>query len=168
MRRPSHRITDGLVSDATLTPVPTSPWGPIQVVSDDLLFVTALRIDAEGAIDDSSTTADALALLLDTASHAETLADAFDARLSLGDLYGADAVCKRMAAEDDAAADASRERLDRALAESRSVLQRRLYDLAERLEQAFVIGEISEAYRAEFDRPGRRRIAPSRGSRRGT
>ena len=124
--------------------------GPIQVVSDDLLFVTALRIDEAGAIDDSLTTADALALLIDTGSHAETLADAFDARLSLGDLYGAHAVCKRMAAEDDDAADASRERLDRVLAESRSSLQRRLYDLAERLEQAFVIGEVSEAERAEL------------------
>ena len=71
-------------------------------------------------------------------------------RLSLGDLYGAHAVCKRMAAEDDDAADASRERLDRVLAESRSSLQRRLYDLAERLEQAFVIGEVSEAEHAEL------------------
>ena len=124
--------------------------GPIQALSDDLLFVTSLRIDAEGAIDNSPSTADTLALLVDTASHAETLADAFDARLSLGDLYGADAVCKRMAAEDDADADASRELLDRELATSRSNLQRRLYDLAERLEQAFVIGEISEADRAEL------------------
>ena len=124
--------------------------GPIQAVSDDLLFVTALRIDEAGAIDDSLTTADALALLIDTGSHAETLADAFDARLSLGDLYGAHAVCKRMLAEDDTTADASRKRLDCALAESRSSLQRRLYDLAEQLEQTFVIGEVCEADRAEL------------------
>ena len=124
--------------------------GPIQAVSDDLLFVTALRIDEAGAIDDSLATADALALLIDTGSHAETLAEAFDARLSLGDLYGAHAVCKRMAAEGDSAADAYGERLDRVLAESRSNLQHSLYDLSERLEQTFVIGEVSETDRAEL------------------
>ncbi len=124
--------------------------GPIQALSDDLLFVTALRIDREGAIDDSLAPTDALALLIDAGSHADTLANAFDARLDLGDLSGAHAVCERMVAEDDAAADASRERLDHALAQSRASLQRRLYELTEQLEQASVIGEVSEDERTEL------------------
>ncbi len=129
---------------------PEIALGPIQALSDDLLFVAALRIDTEGAIDDSLAPADALALLIDADSHTDTLANAFEARLGLGDLYGAHAVCERMAAEDDAAADAYRERLNHALAESRGSLQRRLYELTEQLEQASVIGEVSEDERVEL------------------
>ena len=123
---------------------------PTQALSDDLLFVTEVVIDEEGGIDATLGPEDALALLVDTKRHAKTLAEAFDARLSSSDLYGAHVVCNRMAAQDEDSADASRERLNVALAESRSNHQSRLYDLAEKLEQAFVIGEISEAEREEL------------------
>ena len=122
---------------------------PEQVLSDDLLLVTGLRIIEKGAIDESLTPNEALALLINTKSHAQTLAEAFDTRLDKGDLYGAHAVCERMAAEDDAAEDASRDRLDDAIAESRVTLHSRLYELAEQLEQAFVIGEVLEDERAD-------------------
>ena len=124
--------------------------GPTQALSDDLLYVTNLTIVEEGQIDDSMAPADALAFMIDTKSHAETLTEAFDARLGQGDLLGAHAVCARMAVEDDDDTDSSRDQLNRALAESRSVFQRQLYNLAERLEQAFIIGEVSEPQRAEL------------------
>ena len=121
-----------------------------QVLSDDLLFVTEVVVDEEGRIDATLRPEDALALLVDNERHAKTLAEAFEARLGLNDLYGAHVVCNRMAAKDEDSADACRERLDVALAESRSNHQNRLYDLAEKLEQAFVIGEISETQREEL------------------
>ena len=124
--------------------------GPIQALSDDLLFVTAARIKEEGTIDDSLVPADALALLIDTDSHASTLGEAFNVRLDSGDLYGAHATCERMAVEDDAGTDNARQRLDDALAESRTTFQHQLYKLTEQFEQAFVIGEASEDERAEL------------------
>ena len=124
--------------------------GPIQALSDDLLFVTAARINEKGTIADSLAPADALALLIDTDSHASTLAEAFNARLESGDLYGAHATCERMAVEDDASTDNARERLNDALAKSRTNFQRDLYKLTEQLEQSFVIGEATEDERAEL------------------
>ena len=129
---------------------PEIELGPNDALGGDLLRVTQLRINLKGAIDDSLAPTDALALLIDNENHAETHSDAFDKRLDRGDLVGADGVCRRMEAEDDDAADASRERLDRALAEIRATVPRRLYELTERLEQAFVIGEITEGDRAEL------------------
>ena len=124
--------------------------GAVQALSDDLLCVTTLRIDANGTIEDPQTPADVLDLLIDADTHAATLAEAFDRRLELGDLYGADAVCKRMSAEDDPVADRSQERLRQAVVTRRASLQRQLYDLTEHLEHAYVLGEASEHERAEL------------------
>ena len=122
----------------------------IQALSDDLLFVTGLRVTEDGTIDDSLATDDALALLIDADTHAATFGEAFNARLDSGDLYGANAVCDRMAAEDDEATDDARRHLDDVLAKSRTTLQRQLYKLTEQIEQAFVIGEMLEDQRAEL------------------
>ena len=122
----------------------------VQALSDDLLCVTTLRIDSNGTIEDPQAPADVLALLIDADAHAATLAEAFDRRLELGDLYGADAVCKRMSAEDDPVADRSQERLRQAIVARRASLQRKLYDLTERLGHAYVLGEASEPERAEL------------------
>ena len=124
--------------------------GAVQALSDDLLCVTTLRIHSNGTIEDPQTPADVLDLLIDADTHAATLAEAFDRRLELGDLYGADAVCKRMSAEDDPVADRSQERLRQAVVTRRASLQRQLYDLTERLEHAYVLGEASEHERAEL------------------
>ena len=124
--------------------------GAAQALSDDLLRVTRLRIDADGNIEEPQAPADILALLVDRKAHAPTFADAFDKRLDLGDLYGADAVCARMLADDDPLADQSRERLHHAIVASRASLQRQLYDLTERLEHAYVLGEAPEHVRAEL------------------
>ena len=124
--------------------------GAAQAISDDLLRVTSLHIDADGNIEEPQAPADILALLVDGGAHAPTFADAFDKRLDFGDLYGADAVCTRMLAEDDPLADDSRERLHQAIVASRASLQRQLYDLTERLEHAYALGEATEPDRAEL------------------
>ena len=122
----------------------------VQALSDDLLRVTTLRIDTEGMIEDPEAPGDALALLIDADAHAATLAEAFNERLERGDLYGADAVCTRMSAADEPGADRSQERLNEAIATHRAALQRQLYALADSLEHAFVLGEMSETDRAEL------------------
>ena len=129
---------------------PEIVMGPNEALADDLLWVTQLRIDALGAIHDAVAPEDALTQLIDIQSHADTLSAAFDERLARGDLVGASAVCKRMNAEDDDALDACMEHLNRNLADSRITIPRRLYDLAERLEQAFLYGEIAEPQRADL------------------
>ena len=125
--------------------------GPVQTLSDDLLFVSSLRFHDDGTIDDSVPPKDAVAFLINTDVHAKTLSEAFGARIEHGDLYGAHAVCNRMAVEADPAEDACRDRLNRAVAENRRILARKLYDLTECLEQAFIIGEVSDNERADLN-----------------
>ena len=127
------------------------PVGPVQALSDDLLLVSDLRIDANGDVDESTPGEAALALMLDADTHAKTLTVAFNARLDQGDLHGAYAVCARMAAEADPAEDVSRERLDGVLAEERHRLRRQLDQFVQMLEQAFIIGEISDDRRADLN-----------------
>ena len=122
----------------------------VQALSDDLLFVPGVRVDKQGTISESIPPAKSLALLIDADAHAKTLMAAFDLRLQQDDLLGAHAVCTRMAAEDDPAEDACRDRLNRALAESRDLLQHRLYDVTDKLEQAFINGQVSEDQRADL------------------
>ena len=55
-----------------------------------------------------------------------------------------------MLADDGPLADQSRERLHPAIVASRASLQRQLYDLTERLEHAYVLGEATEPDRAEL------------------
>ena len=93
---------------------------------------------------------DALALLIDFDCHAETFADAFDARLSRDDLNGAHVVLKRMEASDEERADICRESMDRTLAAHRSELRRRLLELAEQTGQASSSGYFAEDRRAEI------------------
>ena len=125
--------------------------GRVQALSDDLLFVAGLRLDADGNVDESTPRDVALGLVLDTDSHAETLAVAFDARMAQGDLHGADAICVRMAAEADPAEDGCSERLGYALREERNRTRRELDQLAQMLEQAFIVGEIPDDRRADLN-----------------
>ena len=75
--------------------------GPVQALSDDLLMIPGLRVDDQGNLDNSIPAGEAIALMIDTEAHTKTLSAAFDSRLEQGDLRGADAVCVRMAVEDD-------------------------------------------------------------------
>lgn len=124
--------------------------GPVQALSDDLLFVPGLRVDSRGTIPESIPPARSRALMVDADAHAKTLMAAFDLRLQQNDLLGAHAVLTRMAAEDDPAEDACQDRLNRAVAESRGLLQLRLYDVTDKLEQAFINGQVSEDQRADL------------------
>ena len=124
--------------------------GSVQALSDDLLFVPGLRVDSRGTIPESIPPVRSLALLIDADAHAKTLMAAFDLRLQQNDLLGAHAVCTRMAAEDDPAEDACQDRLNRAVAESRGLLQLRLYDVTDKLEQAFINGQVPEDQRADL------------------
>ena len=124
--------------------------GPVQTLSDDLLFVPGLRVDSRGTIPESTPPVRSLALMIDSDVHAKTLRAAFDLRLEQDDLLGAHAVCTRMASEDDPAEDACRDRLSRAVAQSRGDLQHRLYDVTDKLEQAFINGQVSEDQRADL------------------
>ena len=124
--------------------------GPIQALADDLLFVPGLHVDSQGDIPESISPADALARLIDADAHAKTLEGAFDLRLGQNDLLGAQAVCIRMSSEDDPAEDTCLDRLRRAIAQAREDLQRRLYEVTDKLEQAFINGQISEDLRADL------------------
>ena len=127
-----------------------APVGPIQVLSDDLLFVPQLRIDENGNVDESTPREAALALLLDNDAHVKTLSEAFRARLDRDDLGGAHAVCERMAAEADPEEDACRRRLERKFVEERQRLRRQLDDSVQKLVEAFNIGEISDGELADL------------------
>ena len=124
--------------------------GPIQALSDDLLMVPGLRIDDQGNLDESIETGVAIALMTNAEAHSKTLSAAFDIRLDQGELHGADAICVRMAIENDPAEDECRERLEHALRSYRRKLQGRLSQLTEKLEQAFIIGEVSDDERADL------------------
>jgi len=124
--------------------------GPVQALSGDLLFVPGLRVDSRGIIHESIPPVESLALMIDTDAHAETLRGAFGLRLGQNDLLGAHAVCTRMAAADDPAEDACRDRLNRAVAQSRGDLQNRLYGVTDKLEQAFINGQVPEDERADL------------------
>ena len=124
--------------------------GSVQALSDDLLFVPGVRVDNQGTISESIPPAKSLALLIETDGHATTLMAAFDLRIQQNDLLGAHAVCIRMAAEDDPAEDSCQGRLNRAVAESRGRLKLRLYDVTNKLEQAFINGQVSEDQRADL------------------
>ena len=135
---------------------PPDPETVRQALRDDLLFVTAIPVNEAGDIDSSLAPGDVLALLTDLAARAVDLPDAFEKRLGQGDLQGADAVCKRMEADDYAAAEYAaledaRLRLRRAVVERRASLERRVFELAGWLEQAFFAGMVDEDERAELN-----------------
>ena len=123
---------------------------PIRALSDDLLLVPGVTIDEQGMIDESIEPDQALSLLIDPEEHATTFAEAFDIRLAKDDLYGAGEVCDRMAEEDDAAEADCRDRLQVAMAASRRTSRQKLDDLNEKLEQAFIVGEVSDEERADL------------------
>ena len=129
---------------------PLGPETVRQALRDDLLFVTAIPVDEAGHIDSSLASADALALLTDTAAHAVDLRDAFERRLGQGDLQGAHAVCERMETEDHAAAEDARVRMRHAVGERRASLEGRVFELVGWLEQAFIARKLEEDERAEM------------------
>ena len=114
------------------------------LLTRDLLYVPELDIRPDGGIDGETPPADAMALLLDSNLHMNSLAEAFNARLGRGDLAGAQTICEQMAREDDPDEDECKSKLSRKIAAKRRELDRELDDLNEKLEQAYPMGEVSE------------------------
>ena len=115
-----------------------------RLLTHDLLYVSGLDIGPDGGIDGATPPADAIALLLETSSHKNFLAEAFNARLARGDIAGAQAICEQMAREDDPHEDECQNQLARKIAAKRRELDRELDDLSEKLEHACPMGDVSE------------------------
>lgn len=114
------------------------------VLSEDLVYVTAVDIGPDGGIANGTATRDILDLLVDTDAHAATLDQAFDVRLRRGDLAGAQAALEMMARGENPREEACRDELDRILADRCPILERELVTLGQKLEQANIGGEFSE------------------------
>ena len=123
---------------------------PARALSDDLLLVPGVMVDERGMINEPIEQEDALSLLIDPDVHATSFAKAFDVRLGKNDLYGASEICDRMADEDDPSEADCRDRLQDAIATSRRLSRQKLDDLNEKLEQAFIVGEVSDDERADL------------------
>ena len=123
----------------------------MEVLCGDLLHVPALRLDKHGHIEASVLPKDALALLVDLEEHVDSLTAAFDGRIVNDDLHGARAVCVRMFREGDPNVANCEQRLNEEIAARSRNLYQELYDLTEKLEQTFIMGEVSENEYAELN-----------------
>ena len=121
------------------------------VFTYDLMLVHGIRVNERGEVIRPTSKSEALRLLVDTREHASSLKDAFDYRIQHQDLYFANAICDRLNAELDVYAADAGQRLARAIDNSRNQLLPRLEILAAQLEQAFVIGEISDGQHATLN-----------------
>ena len=121
------------------------------LLTKDLLYVSELDIGPDNGIDGETPPINAMALLLDTSSHMNSLVEAFNARLARNDIGGAQAICEQMAREEHAQEDECQFRLDRAIAAKRRELDRELDSLSEKLAQSNSMGEVSEDKLAELN-----------------
>ena len=121
----------------------------VQLLTDDLLFVTELVLDEDGRIVQPDDAADVLALLIDRESHKNTYEDAFNARLSTSDLLGASAICDLMRDEDGKKKESLRAQLDSVIYKTRTGLRDLLYEQTDRLDQAYVARQIDEKTRSK-------------------
>ena len=114
---------------------------PDVVQSRDLLYVTGLDLDTEFCPTTRHTAADMLDLLLDLGTHARTMSDAFNARLSRGDLIGAQLACSAIDAENPEA-DRCQTSLDQEAESQRLELKAAHATEEGRLERAFCRGQL--------------------------
>ena len=117
---------------------------PAAILGRDLLYVTGLAIDTDYRLTDGQDPESSLSLLMDTGAHATSLESAFDGRLQRGDLIGAQMVCDRMRAVGDPAEDRCRKDLEVTLSEKHVMLEENRYRIEDEIEQAFVLGEITD------------------------
>ena len=115
---------------------------PDVIRSQDLLYITGLDLDTEFRPAAHHAAADMLDLLLDTPTHAETLSDAFAARLSRKDLIGAQLACNGIDAEGDPEIDQYRTSLDREVERQRRELKKAHAEEEGRLERTFCLGQL--------------------------
>lgn len=110
--------------------------------SQDLLYVTKLDLDAKFCPASHHSAADMLDLFLDVRAHAETLSDAFAARISRKDLIGAQLACSGMDAEGELEVDTYRTSLDREVERQRRELKKVHAEEEGRLERSFCLGQL--------------------------
>ena len=122
---------------------------PDAVLSQDLLYVTGLDLDAGLQPAGAQDAARVLDRLLDTHRHAPDMRSACRARLDRGDLIGARLACEHLKAAADPAADHCRAMLDQAVHGRRHTLGEALTALAENIGEAFHLGWLD---RLERDR----------------
>ena len=135
-----HTLLQVFDDDADPAEIVNDP--PNVLHSRDLLYVTELDIDIECCPVARHDNAYVLRLLLDRSNHAETLSDAFNARLVRGDLIGAELACESMDAEGHPDVDRFRTSLDREIVRERRDLKRTHAAEESRLEHAFCRGQI--------------------------
>lgn len=130
------------IFDEDAPAVNVTETSPDVIQSHDLLYVTELDLDMKLRPAAHYGTADILELLLNTAEHAETLADAFSRRLSRQDLTGAQLACDRMDAAADPTVDWYRTSLDREVERQRRELKKAHAEQEGHLERAFCLGQL--------------------------
>ena len=114
--------------------------------SRDLLYVTEVDIDA--SFNPVSTDETRLLVrLLDTSSHAETMRDAFDARLERRDFIGARLSLDFVQSEDDVHADECLASFGNSINARRKTLRTELQNTQKRLESAFCRGQLPADHR---------------------
>lgn len=123
---------------------------PDIIRSRDLLYVTELDLDTQYRPAPHHTDVRVLELLLDIGTHAKSLSDAFKARLSRGDLTGAQLAWEGMDANGDAEADRCRTSLDRDVERQRRELKKTHAVEEARLEHAFCRGQLDIDKRDEL------------------
>ena len=120
------------------------------VRSRDLLYVTELDLDSAYRPTNHDGSPRLLELLLNISAHADSLSDAFNARLARGDTAGAQLACESMDAEADPEADRCRTALDQKIEGQRCRLKKEHSVVEGRLERAFCLGHIDNNDRADL------------------
>ena len=142
----ARRATEGLIGlfqdgrDSDL-----SREGDAVALSHSLLYVTALDVTPDFEIAAKKTPEDVLALLADTDAHLNSFTEAFDARLSRGDVVGAKMTHRLLHGGDARDREAREKRLSDTVVARRKSLNERLNDLSEKLEQAYVAVEMTDS-----------------------
>lgn len=132
--------------------VDTSASTPaVDALSGDLVHVPTLPLNEQGELDASVSASDALALIVDDEGHVDSLVAAFKTRFANGDFHGARAVCLRMSHVGDPNEMDCEQRLQEAIAARARHLQLELYELAEKLDQSFIMGEVAEDEYADLN-----------------
>ena len=114
-------------------------------LSHSLLYVTTLGITPDYEIVAEVAPEDALALLTDTHSHSNSLTEAFDVRLSEGDIAGARAAYRLLDGADARDQEAREKRLNDNIDQKKKSLYEQIDELSEKLEQAYVAVKMPES-----------------------
>ena len=123
----------------------------VDALSGDLVHVPTLPLNEQGELDASVSAIDALNLIVDDEEHVDSLEAAFETRFDNGDLHGARAVCLRMSRVGDPNEMGCGQRLQEAIVARARDLQQELYELAEKLDQSFIMGEVAEDEYADLN-----------------